>query len=108
MRIEARDWKTFAEQFSRTHDGWSASLEVRMPDGTTEMAIDDRPFRGVCFENRGGHDALLLVFGDDADEHLAHIVDHPRELAATGDTLVVGEQDGSGCVLELACPFAEE
>lgn len=108
--IEASQWKGFADRFSGEHDGWSASLLVRQIDGSVETAIDDRPFRGVTFENRSGHETLILTFGDDADEHLAHIIEQPSDLAVLDAdegrcSLIVGLADGSGCVLELASPF---
>jgi hypothetical protein len=109
-RIENTDWKAFADRFSREFDGWSASLQLRESNGSVEIAVDDRPFRGLTFEHRGTHDALILTFGDDADEHLAHIVEQPQEmnvLAAEPGlcSLVIGLADDSGCVLELASPF---
>lgn len=109
-KIDAAQWKAFAVRFSKEHDGWSASLQVRQSDGGVEIAVDDRPFRGVTFETRDGGEALILTFGDDPDEHLAHIVEQPRELAvldaqAGQCSLIIGLADGSGCVLELANPF---
>lgn len=110
-RIAAAEWKSFADRFSRTHDGWSALLELRDTDGRVETEFDDRPFRGLCFELRGVHDALVLMFGDDADEHVAHIFEHPSEITVLDDenraSLVVGVRDGSGCLLELTNPFIE-
>lgn len=108
--INATEWKTFADHFSKQYDGWSASLEMRESDGNVETEVDDRPFRGVIFENRDGHEAVILTFGDDADEHLSHTVEHPRELAVfdreDGEcALIIGLADGSGCTLELANPF---
>ena len=108
--IAAADWKAFADRFGKEHDGWSASLQLRQSDGSVEMAVDDRPFRGVTFENRDGHETLIVSFGDDADEHLAHIVERPRELAVLDAdegrcSLIVGLADGTGCILELENPF---
>jgi hypothetical protein len=109
--IGVTQWKTFSERFSHSHDGWSASLLVREPDGTIETAVDDRPFRGMTFEKRAGHEALILTFGDDAEEHLAHIITAPRDLSVLENAedrecaVIVGLEDGSGCVLELANPF---
>lgn len=110
--IDARQWKSFANRFTAEHDGWSASLRVREPSGAIEMAIEDRPFRGLTIEDHHGNEALILMFGDDPDEHLAHIVEHPSSVtldSAGPDrcSLVVGLRDGSGCVLELASPYEE-
>ncbi|MGZ5443591.1 MAG: DUF5335 family protein [Thermoanaerobaculia bacterium] len=109
-RIENTDWKAFADRFSKEFDGWSASLQLRESNGSIETAIDDRPFRGLTFEHRGTHDSLILTFGDDADEHLAHIVEQPSEMSVLAEepglcSLIIGLADQSGCVLELASPF---
>ena len=107
--VDASQWHSFSGRFSREHDGWSASLQLRQQDGGVEVAIEDRPFRGLTFESHDGHRTLILTFGDDADEHLAHIIEHPRDLAVLDDedrsSLVIGLADGSGCVLELENPF---
>jgi len=52
--IDAAQWKAFAGRFSKQHDGWSASLQLRQSDGGVEMAVDDRPFRGVTFDPTEG------------------------------------------------------
>ena len=108
--IARPEWKSFSEGFSRDHDGWSASLELRRIDGGVEVAVDDRPFRGITSEKHDGHEALILTFGDDPDEHLAHIVDDPSELALLEPeeghcSLVIGASDGTGCVVEMENPF---
>lgn len=79
--IKTEQWKTFTQCFTREHDGWSASLQVRRSDHGEEIALDDRPFRGVSFEDGEGRDVLILKFGGDADEHLMHVVEQPREMA---------------------------
>jgi hypothetical protein len=111
--VDPQRWAAFARDFTRSHDGWSASLELRNVDGGLEVAVDDRPFRGLVVE---GHDtpSLIVTFGDDPDEHLAHIVERPQaitELRAddgSQSTLVVDEEGGTGCVVELTSPFIEE
>ena len=110
--IAPRNWKSFATRFTKEHDGWSASLERRRVDGGLEVEVDDRPFRGLTSEVHDGHEALILTFGDEADEHLAHIVDAPHDLTLleTGEgrcALVIGVSDGTGCVVELESPFTE-
>ena len=108
--IDAAQWKGFADRFSRDHDGWSASLEVREAGGGMHVAIDDRPFRGLTFEHHDSHDSLILTFGDDADEHVTHIIRNPHDLtvldaAESECSLIIGLDDESGCVLELTNPL---
>lgn len=112
IAVDPAHWATFAKTFSRAHDGWSASLEVREADGGLEVEVDDRPFRGLAVE-RGAQPALVVTFGDDPDEHLAHIVERPWAITAleeddgSASTLVLDEEDGTGCVVELSNPFVE-
>lgn len=111
--ISASEWKSFGDRFSRSHDGWSAALELRNADGNVEREFEDRPFRGLCFAIRGEHDALVLIFGDDVGEHVAHTFEHPQDITLldAGDgsesSLIVSLNDGSGCMLELTNPFVE-
>jgi len=111
--IERSQWPAFADRFTREHDGWSASVEIRQTDGGIEVAVDDRPFRGLTVGERNGRQSLILAFGDDPDEHLAHIVEQPGELSVLENepgqcSLVIGQADGTGCVLELTNPFTTD
>lgn len=111
--IERSRWPAFADRFTKEHDGWGASVELRQIDGGIEVAVDDQPFRGLTVEERSGRQSLILAFGDDPDEHVAHIVEQPGELSVleTGSrkcSLVIGLADGTGCVLELTNPFTTD
>jgi hypothetical protein len=107
--IDASRWKSFADHFSKEHDGWSASLKRLEGDAGMEVVIDDRPFRGLTFEHRDSHESLILTFGDDADEHLTHTVQQPHDVSLReGDgacSLIIELADGSGCILELTNPL---
>jgi hypothetical protein len=109
--VNTAQWKPFTNAFSRAHDGWAASLLMRDRSGALDPIIEDRPLRGITFENRSPrHDALIVMFGDDAEEHLTHVVYHPcRLIAFESDdhreaSLVIETKDGSGCILELENP----
>ncbi len=111
--IDQSRWRSFADRFTKEHDGWSASVELQQIDGGVEVAVDDRPFRGLTIEGRDGRDSLIFTFGDDPDEHLAHIVDQPRELSflageADECSLVIGLADGTGWILALSNPFTAD
>jgi Family of unknown function (DUF5335) len=110
LSIESARWKSFVDRFSREHDGWSASLHLRQSDGSSETAVDDRPFRGATVESHERAVSVILTFGDDPDEHLTHIARRPTDIALLSPnegecSLVIGLDDGSGCVLELTSPF---
>ena len=109
VSIERSEWPRFAALFSRRHDEWVASLQVR--DQTT---LDERPFHGIAFETRPGRETAILVFGDAAEEHIAHIIEHPQALTVsesedgTSATLTIVDQEGEPCVLALLNPMCEE
>ncbi len=106
--VQRSEWSNFARRFSKGHDGWSASLRVLQAPGGFELAVEDRPFRGLTFETRPA-ETLILSFGDEADEHLAHVIESPQDIGVVDDgsshcSLVVGSADGFGCVLDLEDP----
>ena len=109
VSIERSEWPRFAATFSREHDEWVASLQVR--DQTT---LEERPFHGLAFEARPGRETAILIFGNAAEEHMAHIIEHPRALTLArsddGSTasLTIVDQDGEPCVLSLLNPMCEE
>ena len=112
--IDRQQWVAFANYFTHAHDGWSASLEVREAGSPTRVEVDDSRFRGLTIEKRDGHETLVLTFGDEPEEHFAHIIRDAREVvSAQSDdgvaaSLVVDSADRSRCILALANPMREE
>lgn len=112
--VAARQWKPFVDAFTRAHDGWGASLLMRDRSGALDPVFEDRPLRGITFEDRNPrHDAFIVTFGDDAEEHVAHLIAHPARLIAFESddhreaSIVIETKDGSGCIVELENPFFE-
>ncbi|HYM61694.1 MAG TPA: DUF5335 family protein [Thermoanaerobaculia bacterium] len=109
--IDEHKWKAFAEAFTRSHNGWLATLELREGDAPARVAVDELPFRGATIEKRGLRETLVLMFGDDAEEHFAHIIEQPRALKTieaedfSEASLVIDLGDGSSCILELSNPL---
>ena len=107
-------WRPFANDFTHAHDGWSASLEVREAGSPMRVEVDDSPFRGLSVEKRDGHDTFVFTFGDEAEEHFAHIIRDARDVVSaesddgTVASLVVDSADRGRCVLALSNPMREE
>jgi uncharacterized protein DUF5335 len=108
--IDRQNWNAFAGQFSRSHNGWTASLEVREAGSPPHLEVDDRPFRGITVERHDGHDNLVFTFGTETDDRFAHVVRDPRcvvtaeNMAGDGASLVVDSIDRGRCVLGLWKP----
>ena len=111
--IDEERWKTFADRFSRSHDGWVASLQIRDGD-STRTEVEERPFRGATVEKRSGHGTMILTFGYEPEEHFAHIIHEPHAVlvseAEDGSeaSLKIDAGDCETCVLLLENPIREE
>ena len=108
--IDREHWPEFAGQFSRSHDGWTASLQVREPGSPMRTEIDDSPFRGISVKHDGGHDNLVFAFGDEVEEQFAHVISDPRWVVTAentvgdGASIVVDTADRGRCVLAVWRP----
>jgi len=102
--IDKADWKSFTDQFTRMHEGWTASLEFRGPGEPARVEVDESPFRGARLEQG---DALVLTFGEEPEEHFAHVIRAPRVLRTSEAddhseaSLIIESSDGSRCTLAL-------
>lgn len=112
--IDREQWIAFANAFSREHEGWTASLEVREAGAPLRIEVDDSPFRGLTYEERDGRATLVLTFGYEPEEHFAHIIHEPFAMAAAetndhaGASLVVDTAAYGRCILALWNPMREE
>lgn len=108
--IDKEHWPDFTGQFTRSHEGWTASLEVREPGSPMRIEVDDLPFRGITIEHSDGHDDLIFAFGGEADERFAHVMHDPRWVVAAenqvgdGASVVVDSTDRGRCVLAVWKP----
>ena len=114
VSVERPEWPRFAAAFSREHDEWVATLQVREHDGSVETTLQELPFHGIAFETRPGHEVALLIFGDAADEHVTHLIEHPRAVIAaeaydgSAASVTVIDAAGEACMLTLLNPMREE
>lgn len=111
--IAEPDWQQFVDDLSRSHQGWTADLDVRREDDAgTESLIDDEPFRGLALYRDDHRIRLIGRFGDDPDAAVAINLDDARDLAFvdSGDhcTLLIGSAQRGGWILELAAPGAAD
>jgi len=107
--IDHEHLSEFAGRFSRAHEGWTASLEVREPGSPIHVEVDERPFRGITIEHSPGHEDLVFAFGDESNE-FAHVMHDPRwvvtaeNMVHDGASIVVDSSDRGRCVLAVWKP----
>ena len=76
--IPPSEWRSFADGFSRSHEGWLVSLSVNQPAGRPQVIIRDVPLSGVSVDARA--DASEVVIATDGKRHFAHTVFRPRKI----------------------------
>lgn len=111
--IDASEWKSFADRFSQTHQGWLASLEIRQGHQPLRVEVDESPFRGAKVEMHDGHPTLAVTFGEEPEETFVRTIANPASvLTSEADdrseiSLIIETSDGSRCILDVWHPSME-
>ena len=104
--MSREQWLKFLDLFSRSHEGWIASVEVSGPDGHKAIEVDQRPFSGISLDEKRPHnDRIDVAFGsDDNGNHVLHEVPKVTRLALVSegsDDLMLQSADGTITILRL-------
>ena len=111
--VPAREWTTFFDSFSRSHQGWLVRLSVLDFKLGAQVEAIELPLQGIVADSRGRGIAIQLgVRPDD----LEHAVRHPRrvwvESAGERDEAVgaleIESEDGTRAILEFRCAALPE
>jgi hypothetical protein len=72
------EWVTFFDDFSRSHLGWIATIEVLDRETGPMKVADGIPLQGISFDTRGSRACAIDVgVGDETGRHVHHVVDMP-------------------------------
>jgi hypothetical protein len=83
-------WLEFADQFSRDHAGWLATVQVLHNVSGALLVADGLPLQGISFDTKGTRPCSIEVsVGETPAGHVRHVVDMPLHIRE------VGEPDGS-------------
>jgi hypothetical protein len=74
--IPRKRWRSFFKAFSRSHEGWLATLEAFEPSAGTEVVVVNRPLEGISLD---GSRICITVDGE-LDQHLTHVVEAPESV----------------------------
>lgn len=98
--IPRDEWSTFFDAFSRSHEGWLATVEVLGRDIGAQVEANDLPLVGVTAELKGGEtDTVSIIMGEATGDHITHTVTRPTHVRV--------EQTESGAVEALQVESAE-
>jgi hypothetical protein len=78
--IQPDQWRTFFDDFSRTHRGWPVIIEVLGPDLGDQIEARALPFEGIFAERRNGADAIRIMAGYKPSDHISHVVGNPSRI----------------------------
>jgi len=115
QEIPREEWNTFFETFSRTHDGWLATLEIFGADIGAQEEAHELPLDGVSIAaESGGSKTIAISLGKAPDDHVSHLVDKPThvwlEQTAEGANaaLEIESEDESKTLLRFRSPVSPE
>ncbi len=74
--IPRKGWRSFFKAFSKSHEGWLATLEVFEPSSGTESVAVNRPLEGISLD--GG--SVVITVDGELDQHFTHVVEAPESV----------------------------
>jgi hypothetical protein len=107
--IPRQEWMSFCDEFSKLHQGATATVRVVGSDVGDQDADSGMPFVGLSFESKGSErNSIAIELGADPEDHTTHWVERPAHLwLRSGDADAAGEvkietDDGTSIIVELA------
>ena len=74
--IPRKRWRSFFKAFSRSHEGWLATLEVFEPSSGTEVVVVNKPLEGISLDGT----RIVITLDGELDQHLTHVVEAPESV----------------------------
>ena len=110
QNIERGEWAAFAEDFSKRHQGATASLEMVGADDGDQYAAENLPFVGMTLESKGSDaGSLILMLGTEGADHIERLIAAPQSLrvhvSPNGETVMeIKAEDEPTLLLHLQAP----
>lgn len=73
MSVGRKDWKRFAAEFTRKHEGWPLVIEMAGGTQRDQPELEPVPFRGITLDDRRSQ--ATLVLGEEPDAYFTHSID---------------------------------
>jgi hypothetical protein len=116
VRMETKEitrnvWRPFLDDFSRQHQGETATIHVIGEDVGAQYEAESLPFVGITSEDAGSEKgAIAIVLGTEPNDHIDHRISDPTHVRITStrdrvkDTLEIEAADGTKTILQLQPP----
>jgi uncharacterized protein DUF5335 len=108
--IPETTWIDFANQFSRDHTGWLATVQVLDGGAGAQLVAKDLPLQGISFDTKGTRPCSVEVsVGDTPTDHVRHVVDMPLHIREADEPdgsidLQIEPADGAQTLIHLRDP----
>jgi uncharacterized protein DUF5335 len=110
--IPQGEWKTFLDQLSDEHEGWTVSVQVLLGDEGAQHLVDELPLLGIAMEEKGSRASSIDIdAGVSPDDHIEHSIEHPSHVRwqardGLAGTLEIEAEGGPTTLVELRPPKA--
>ncbi|MBI2361520.1 MAG: DUF5335 family protein [Deltaproteobacteria bacterium] len=75
--IPRDEWVAFFDSFSRQHEGWLSTVEVRGAEMDAQVESREQPLIGVTADLKEDDDVISILVGRSRDDHVAHMIHAP-------------------------------
>lgn len=106
--ITRGDWQRFFDDFSKQHQGETASVEVIASAAGVQPVAENLPFVGISADEAGSEkNSIDLILGTEPDDHLEHRISDPTHLwlktdgDKVNDVIEIEAEDGTKTLLQL-------
>lgn len=112
--ITRTEWPAFFDSFSRTHQGWLASLEIFGPDLGAQVEERELAFEGITDESNEQGNTIMIMTAGRARDHVTHSISHPTEVSleqtdeGADAALAIKSEDGVTALLRFRSPVLPE
>lgn len=118
MREIPRDeWVAFFDSFSRQHDGWLSTVEVREAEigAQTQIQWLEKALMGITADlTQQDGDVISILVGGKSDDHVAHIIRAPSHVRlqetqeGAHEALHIEAENGATTLLRFRSPILSE
>ena len=114
--IPRSQWPDLFDSFSREHQEWLVTLEVRGRDIGTRIEVRDQPLVGIAAELQAAEsgDTISILIGGTSESHHAHLIRAPIQISLTEteegahEALCIQAADGTTTLLRFRSPVLPE
>jgi len=80
QEIPREEWASFFYSFSRQHEGWIVTVEVRGSDPGAQVEMRELALQDISVDLKDGEGMVSIVVGRTPEEHVTHPIPAPAHV----------------------------